>query len=255
MKKNYLFFVILLLTNCLIYAQTIPADVINQFNDGQNYRAKEDYVNAAKCYKYAAEHGLAAAQYELAMCYERGVGVNQNLKEAFKWFKMAADGGWPLAYVSVGTYYYEGVGVTRDLIESVKWYKKASDEFNDVESQYCLGMAYERGDGVNIDYTEAAKWYQKSAEGGHPYAANNLAHLYLRGQGVDKNENTAYYWFRKSAEGGDMNAQCSMGAGYLEGLGGLPVDKKEAMRWFKMAAKQGMVKAQIIVNKLENGEI
>ena len=40
--------------------------------------------------KASAQKGDAIAQHNLAVCYERGDGVEQNDQEAFEWFTKAA---------------------------------------------------------------------------------------------------------------------------------------------------------------------
>jgi TPR repeat protein len=41
----------------------------------------------------AVEQGLARAQFNLGICYEKGGGVAMNLREAMKYFRLAAQGG------------------------------------------------------------------------------------------------------------------------------------------------------------------
>ena len=51
---------------------------------------KPDYQTAARWFRKAAEYGMADSQYNLAILYARGIGVEQNLPEAYKWFARAA---------------------------------------------------------------------------------------------------------------------------------------------------------------------
>ena len=55
--------------------------------------------------------------------------------------------------------------------------------------------------GVAQDYSEAAKWYALAAEGGDPYAQNNLGVFYKYGRGVPKDLVQAYKWFNLAASG------------------------------------------------------
>jgi localization factor PodJL len=54
---------------------------------------KADYQTAAQWFRKAADHGVTDSQYNLAVLYARGVGVAQNLTEAYKWFFLAAKEG------------------------------------------------------------------------------------------------------------------------------------------------------------------
>ena len=53
----------------------------------------QDYKEAVKLYRLAAEQGFAPAQYNLGAMYFEGLGVPQDHKEAVKWFRLAAKQG------------------------------------------------------------------------------------------------------------------------------------------------------------------
>ena len=53
----------------------------------------QDYAEAVKGYRLAAEQGHARAQNNLGVMYEFGDGVPQNYAEAVKWFHLAAEQG------------------------------------------------------------------------------------------------------------------------------------------------------------------
>ena len=44
-------------------------------------------------YWLAASHGIADSQYNLAILYARGIGIEANLAESYKWFALAASKG------------------------------------------------------------------------------------------------------------------------------------------------------------------
>ena len=54
---------------------------------------KQDYAEAVRYYREAAEQGNAAAQNKLGFCYNHGNGVNQSYAEAVKWYRKAAKQG------------------------------------------------------------------------------------------------------------------------------------------------------------------
>ena len=51
----------------------------------------QDYSEAMRLYKGAAERGDAAAQYRIGDMYRRGKCVERDYAEAVKWYLMAAD--------------------------------------------------------------------------------------------------------------------------------------------------------------------
>jgi len=53
----------------------------------------QNYGEAVKWYRKAAEQGDAGAQYQLGIMYEIGRSVPSDYVEAYKWFKLAADHG------------------------------------------------------------------------------------------------------------------------------------------------------------------
>jgi len=57
---------------------------------GEGRGVPQDYAEAARWYRRAAEQGDAQAQYNLGLAYARGEGVTQNAVEAHMWFNLAA---------------------------------------------------------------------------------------------------------------------------------------------------------------------
>ena len=48
---------------------------------------------AVRWYTLAANQGDTDAQYNLGVCYERGIGVAKNESEAVRWYTLAAKQG------------------------------------------------------------------------------------------------------------------------------------------------------------------
>jgi hypothetical protein len=92
----------------------------------------------------------------------------------------------------------------------------------------------------------------KQAEKGDAEAQFNLGLLYDRGQGVPKDKSEALRWYRLAATQGDTFAQNSLGDNYWEGTG-VPKDDKEAVRWWRLAADKGFAPAQHSLGKLLAG--
>ena len=61
----------------------------------------QKYESAVQYYTRAAEMGNAEAQYRLGCCYETGIGVEQDLKEAEFWFRQSADQGMGQALIAL----------------------------------------------------------------------------------------------------------------------------------------------------------
>ena len=66
--------------------------------------ARQDYAEALRWWRLAAEQGNAAAQYSLGAIYADGRGVPQDYVEAHMWFNLA------------GTHNYEDARTIRDRV-------------------------------------------------------------------------------------------------------------------------------------------
>jgi TPR repeat protein len=170
---------------------------------------KQDFKEAVKWKRKAADQGLAKAQYNLAGHYGGGLGVEKDEKEAAKWYRKASEGNLPQAWVALGSKYYFGKGVEKDFKEAVKWYRKAAEQ-EWAYAQTSLAQMYRDGKGVKQDYKKAFEWFTKAAEQGYPIADRGLGHLYLVGWGVPKDNEKAYAWFTISVANGLADAKKSM---------------------------------------------
>ena len=83
----------------------------------------------------------------------------------------------------------------------------------------------------------------QAAAQGHVGPQYSLGAAYLNGEGIPEDKVEAMRWFRMAAEQGSAEAQYSLGLGYLNGEG-VPEDKAEGVRWWLQAAEQGLAEAQ-----------
>lgn len=72
--------------------------------------------------------GDVYAQVDLGNIYAEGDGVEQDFAEAAKWYRKAAEQEYHFAQYLIGSMYKEGKGVPRDYEEAVKWFRKAADQ-------------------------------------------------------------------------------------------------------------------------------
>ena len=102
--------------------------------------------------------------------YDKGNGVTQDYAEAVKWFRKAAEQGDEVAQFNLGEMYRLGNGVTQDYAEAVKWYRKAAEQ-GDADAQFNLGAMYDNGKGVLQDTIAAHMWFNIAAANGWQDAA------------------------------------------------------------------------------------
>jgi TPR repeat protein len=82
---------------------------VAQFNLGVFYETgqvvPQNFAEAVKWYRAAAEQECAPAQCNLGLCYQTGRGVEPNQQEAMKWFIRAARQGDKTAQHNLGLHY------------------------------------------------------------------------------------------------------------------------------------------------------
>ena len=76
-----------------------------------------------------AEQSDPDAQNELGNAYNGGrAGLKQDYGEALKWYRRAADKGYALAQYNLGLAYEHGHGVTADAQKAIKFYLLADEQ-------------------------------------------------------------------------------------------------------------------------------
>lgn len=125
----------------------------------------QDYAEAAKLMRQAADQGHAEAEATLGAMYQLGKGVPQDYGQAAAWFRWSAEQGLPTAQRFLGTLLSEGhQGVPKDDTEAAIWFRRAAEQ-GDAVAQFDLAAAYQMGSGVPRDLSEAYFWYKVASAG------------------------------------------------------------------------------------------
>ena len=69
---------------------------------------------------------MPPAQYQLALRLANGDGVAQDFHEAARWYRRAADQGVAFAQFNLGVRYANGQGVERDPVLAYQWFSLAA---------------------------------------------------------------------------------------------------------------------------------
>ena len=101
-------------------------------------------------------------QSMVALRYYRGHGVSQDYQEAAKRFRRAAERDDAVAEFYLGIMFAEGEGVPQDRAEAARWFRLAAGQAVP-EAQYNLGLAYAKGEGVPLDNVSAHMWFNLAA--------------------------------------------------------------------------------------------
>ena len=102
------------------------ADSHADYEDGLDAAMRGDYETAYREFQLAAENGLSLAQYNLAILYFMGQGVEQNDEQAFFWTREAAQQGHLGAQYNLGSLYLDGRGVAQDANTGRDWMERAA---------------------------------------------------------------------------------------------------------------------------------
>jgi hypothetical protein len=199
----------------------------------------QDYAEAVKWYRKAADQGDANAQANLGAMYFKGEGVPQNDIEVYKWLTLAAAQGNEEARGNLSN--IRGL-MSQDQIARAQEgerevYRKAAEQ-GDALAQLHLGLMYEEGKGGQQDYNEALKWFRKAADQGNAPAQYNLGLIYEKGERIPQNYAEAMNWYRKAAEQGNADSQTKLGFMYGQGKG-VPENDIESYKWFTLASAKG----------------
>ena len=90
------------------------------------------------------------------MYYTSVEGVPQNYAEAARWYRMAAEQGFARVQVQVWVYMYDtGRGVPQNDIEAVRWYRMAAKQGDGNGAGPISGVMYALGKGVPRDDVQA----------------------------------------------------------------------------------------------------
>ena len=104
--------------------------------------------------------------------YESGQGVPQDYAEAVKWYRMAAEQGNALGQTNLGVMHEKGKGVPKGYAEAVEWYRLAAEQGH-ASAQTNLGVMYDKGQGVLQDNVLAHMWYNLGAANGSKNGPKN----------------------------------------------------------------------------------
>ena len=210
-----------------------------------------DIQTALQLFHLAAKQGYAPAQCRLGILYSNGeYGIEKDPDIAVQWYKLAAAQNDFAARSRLVDCYKNGEGVEKNIDECARMLRELVQENpeypkGEPSSQYRLGMLL-----TNKEYTvyspqEGVEWLRKSAGQNFVHAQTELGTMYYNGLDdiIKPNTEEAQQWFHKAAEQGSSIAQYCLGEIFYDG-NGVPENRDEAFKWYKLAADNGLVRSQ-----------
>ena len=301
---------------------------------GKGKGVAKDYSKAFKWWNLAAEKGNGKAQTNLGWMYEMGKGVPKDAQKAANWYQLASNQGFAKAQEKLNLLLYKtkefknlkeksskeikdlqtiNAALNSELNQIKSENAKAIEATNqanakaeqeqlasisDNHSELNTGSVSFRGDALDVasysedTFTEVGDYINDSdrlheainsldkkefvtahqlfldlADKGIAEAQINLGMMFESGQGVPQDFHEALRWYRLAADQKLIKAQeklnlllkkaaepqinLSLGMMFENGQG-VPQDFNEAIRWYRLAADQGLIKAQKKLNFLLN---
>ncbi len=118
---------------------------------------KGDYQTAVREFTTAADAGLDVAQYNLAILYYLGRGVDQDMERAFELTQSAARQGHLGAQANLGSLYLDGTGVESNIDLGIEWFSSAGRSGH-ADSAVTLANMYFDGSPMERDLVLAHSW-------------------------------------------------------------------------------------------------
>lgn len=149
------------------------------YETGVNAAFAGDFETAYREFARAAENGLDLAQYNLAILYFTGQGVERDLEQAFHWTEQAALQGHTEAQANLGSLYFEGDGVAKDVTQGVNWFARAG-KAGHANAAFALANMYFEGNPVDRNLVQAHAWARQAASNEHPEATELVRRIERR---------------------------------------------------------------------------
>lgn len=91
-----------------------------------------DYKDAVDHFKLSSHHNHPGGLFNLASCYEQGIGVNKNMNTAKRLYEIASSLGHAKALYNLGVFHAQGLGgLRKNFDQAKKFFDKAAELGND----------------------------------------------------------------------------------------------------------------------------
>lgn len=210
-------------------------------SDDWNPRDRRNFLKLIK----DARIGDPSAQYEVAVMYANGVGVERNLRLAHSWATSAAERGHLAAQYLAGHSLLSGTGVLKNEGAAMGWLIRAAERGHE-KAAFKLAKIFAKAQpGVFLHYCKQA------AESGLAEAQLMLAEFYERDAPLHlQDRSLARQWLSKAADQGSVVARFQL-ARFLEDEGCDEANLDLARNLYRRASMQGLPAAQLALSRLD----
>jgi hypothetical protein len=182
---------------------TEPTPVQEPFELARVSLSNQDFAEAVRLYREAAEQGHAGAQFSLGVLTALGQGVTRDTEQAVRLYREAANRSDGRAQYTLGEKFDQGVPArTAEPSRTDLWLTRLA-RLGESTNPLAVGSDYHFGmDGLAADAAEAFSWYSKAAEQGHVMAWRRLGEMHATGRGTSQDLVRAHMWFTLCADQG-----------------------------------------------------
>ncbi len=242
---------------------------VKKYTLDMNYRGKLFQLNTLKEKFSEAEKGNAHAALFLAKAFHENYFSPALSKYTAKWCEKAAEAGSADAMMAMGSFYRWGDGgVFVDIQKALYWYGKAAElgeadaisfmeSFGDGESNDFLELSAISGaDGVAVKWYKSEymikKWYEE-AESGNAEVQYELGRQLTPGTNCGafrRSVKESIKYYEMAANQGMVDAMFNLANAYRYGWSDLPPDLEKEFYWRKRAADAGDMEASYLVGEM-----
>ena len=212
------------------------------FHAFQNHRffTSENQVSDEEIFlnlQLAAQNGDSKAQFNLGICYLKGIGVELDETKGLSFIKLAARSGDVEALYHMGKLHLDGGKFPKNPNLAIEYLELAAHQGHTL-SNYFLGKFHLNGEHVSKDLETGVKYLKKAAENKHISAASLLFNHYFA---IGDNKNGIGY-LTQLADAGNVNYQHLAGLFYKQ-----PefANAEKSRKYLEMAANSGHQEALI----------
>ena len=132
-----------------------------------------------------APFGEAESQFDRGLKFASGVGAARDFVQAAECYRKAADQGHSLAQFNLGVMYAEGQGMPVDAAESLVWFARSA-RLGDAGAQSRLGDSFYHASlkqppsAAAESRIEAYKWYRLAAAQGYKTSETSFGSVSMR---------------------------------------------------------------------------
>lgn len=141
----------------------------------------KDENRAAEYAMKAAKAGIPVGMYDLAVCYDDGLGISRDPYAACHWYKEYlnyfpdnAFSMYRIACCLADPFQVYGIFPTNDDLQEAYYYASQAVEKGNVDAHIIIGWFYEMGNIVPQDFETSHKYIKIAADNGNEFAGELL---------------------------------------------------------------------------------